>query len=201
MQLSDTALTAQMAVPSLAYAFPHSLEVNWAQYDTVEAVVVAVPLPELESVSELVPLALESSSESSPEVLESSSLSPLVLLSSSESSPEVLLSSSSDASESLESSSSESSESPVTEIESESSSSLSSSSESSESPVTSIESESPSVESPLSVVAELSVSVWPKTVTTKSRSNKSLRRRDMGLGFRVKESGKVFKRKDATQEK
>merc|ERR550525_1733310 len=121
MQLSDTALTAQMAVPSLAYAFPHSLEVNWAQYDTVDAVVVAVPLPEELSVSELVP-DVESSSESSPEVLESSSLSPLVLLSSSESSPEVLLSSSSDASESLESSSSESSESPVTEIESESSS-------------------------------------------------------------------------------
>merc|ERR550525_1499345 len=165
MQLSDTALTAQMGVPSLAYAFPHSLEVNWAQYDTVDAVVVAVPLPELESVSELVPLALLSSSESSPE---SSSLS------SPESSP-LALESSSEASESLLSSSSESSESPVADIESL----LSSSSLSSLSPVTEMLSESSSVESPLSVVAELSVSVWPKTVTMNSSNNSNLIRRNI----------------------
>merc|ERR550525_1385103 len=172
MQLSDTALTAQMAVPSLAYAFPHSLEVNWAQYDTVDAVVVAVPLPEELSVSELVP-DVESSSESFPE--SSSSLSPLVLESSSESSPLVLLSSS-ESPEVLESSSSESSESPVALMLS---SSESSSSLSSLSPVTSIESESPSVESPLSVVAELSVSVWPKTVTMNSSNNNNLIRRNI----------------------
>merc|ERR1719183_3348549 len=78
MQLSDTAFTAQMAVPSLAYAFPHALAVKEAQYETEDAVVATVllPLPELLSVSESSE-SFESVSLSSPESLESVSESPL----------------------------------------------------------------------------------------------------------------------------
>merc|ERR1719471_497534 len=112
MQLFETAFTAQMADPSLAYAFPHSLEVSWAQYDVADAVVtVDEPLEEL-SVSESSPESLLSVSES-PEVVESSSLSSPEVLESVSESPLV----SSSESSSSESSLSESSESPVTLME------------------------------------------------------------------------------------